>query len=79
MSVDPSRIRQNHQLSPAEEQYINLHREQNFDIEALHKLDGLQMQTVNYEDEAKLELVEPTNAANKYYDKHACAALDKFK
>lgn len=50
-----------------------------FDIKGLNKLDAIHMSRIKFGEPVSKNLIAPDNAANKFYDKHFIAALDKFK
>lgn len=54
-------------------------RERNFKLDALNKTEGINSPRMKYIQPLPDILIEPKNAANKFYDKHLCQAYDKLK
>lgn len=54
-------------------------QERKFNLDGLNKAEALNSPRINFEEPIAHKLVEPRNAANKFYDKHFCQAFDKFK
>lgn len=61
-------------LSPSQR-----YRENNFNLEGLHKLDSISKFRIDYKSPIPSTLLQPLQAANKYYDKHPALALDKIR